>query len=61
MGRWEIPGQPFQRIHMDVIGPFPETRDGNKYIIAAIDPFSRFAIAKATADQKAPTTLKFLI
>ncbi|EFO92653.1 hypothetical protein CRE_16387 [Caenorhabditis remanei] len=61
MGRWEIPGQPFQRIHMDVIGPFPETRDGNKYIIAAIDSFSRFAIAKATADQKAPTTLKFLI
>ncbi|EGT54255.1 hypothetical protein CAEBREN_31218 [Caenorhabditis brenneri] len=61
MGRWEIASGPFQRIHMDVIGPFPETTDGNKYIIAAIDSFSRFAVAKATTDQKATTSLQFLI
>ncbi|EFO92751.1 hypothetical protein CRE_26017, partial [Caenorhabditis remanei] len=48
-------------IHIDVMGPLSETIHGKKLIIVATDAFSKFAIAKATANQTAETTLKFLI
>ncbi|EGT56875.1 hypothetical protein CAEBREN_08551 [Caenorhabditis brenneri] len=61
LGRWEIPTRPFQRVHIDVMGPLPETIHGNKLIIVATDAFSKFAIAKAVPDQTAETTIKFMI
>ncbi|EFP04539.1 hypothetical protein CRE_31225 [Caenorhabditis remanei] len=32
-----ICGTPFERIHLDVIGPMQETKEGNQYIIAAVN------------------------
>ncbi|EFO98803.1 hypothetical protein CRE_03601, partial [Caenorhabditis remanei] len=61
MGKWAIPARPFERIHMDVIGPLPETKDGNQYIIAAVDAFSKFAVVKATQNQTSETSVKFLM
>lgn len=37
----------FQRIHMDIVGPLPESNDGNKLIITCIDALSRYAFAAA--------------
>ncbi|EGT56971.1 hypothetical protein CAEBREN_28621 [Caenorhabditis brenneri] len=61
LGKWDIPQRPFQRIHVDVMGPLPETHQGNRLIIVATDAFSKFAIAKAIPNQTAETTIKFLI
>ncbi|CAO4382312.1 unnamed protein product [Caenorhabditis nigoni] len=61
MGTWEVPKRPFQRVHVDVMGPLPETIHGNRLIIVATDAFSKFAVARAIRDQTAETTIKFLI
>jgi hypothetical protein len=33
---------PFERIAIDTIGPLPQDEEGNEYVIAIIDSFSRF-------------------
>jgi len=32
----------FQRLHVDILGPLPQTASGNKYILLAIDSFTRW-------------------
>lgn len=55
------PSRPFARIAIDTIGPLRETAAGNKYILVAVDMFSRWPIAVAcrTADSK--SFLRFLL
>ena len=38
---------PFQKLAIDITGPFPPTKDGNKYILGMIDIFSRYTILVA--------------
>ena len=45
----------WERIAMDVVGPLPESREGNKYILVLSDYASRFALTVAMEDQKAKT------
>lgn len=46
---------------IDYIGPFQETKRGNKYIIAATDYFSKFPEAMAVPKNDAQTTARFLL
>jgi len=50
----------FHRVALDTTGPLPETKSGNKYILVAIDHYSKWCEAKAVADHGAKTTAKFL-
>ncbi len=50
----------FHRIALDIAGPLPETKAGNKYILVAIDHYSKWCEAKAVADHGAKTAAKFL-
>jgi len=45
---------------MDTTGPLPETKSGNKYILVAIDHYSKWCEAKAVADHGAKTAARFL-
>ncbi len=45
---------------MDIARPLPETKAGNKYILVAIDHYSKWCEAKAVADHGARTTAKCL-
>ena len=42
----KMPNNPFERIQMDMIGRFPNSKLGNQYVLVAIDVFTRFGIAK---------------
>jgi hypothetical protein len=50
----------FYKMALDTAGPLPETRTGNRYILVAIDHYSKWCEAKAVADHEAKTTAKFL-
>jgi hypothetical protein len=50
----------FYRVAMDTTGPLPETKAGNKYILVAIDHYSKWCEAKAVADHGAKTAARFL-
>jgi hypothetical protein len=50
----------FFRVAIDTTGPLPETKAGNKYILVAIDHYSKWCEAKAVADHGAKTATRFL-
>jgi hypothetical protein len=50
----------FHRMAMDIAGSLPEIRSGNKYILVAIDHYSKWCKAKAVVDHGAKTAAMFL-
>ncbi len=56
-----ITNRPFEMVAVDVLGPLPQTFQGNRYIIIYMDYFSKWPEATATSDQKADTTARTFI
>lgn len=56
----EPPGGPFQFIGLDYSGPFPITPNGNKYVLAITDYFTKWIVAISLPDQTARTTAEAL-
>ena len=51
---------PFHRVGIDIKGPLPITKEGNRYIIVAIDYLTKWPEARAVSDIKAKTVAKFI-
>src|ERR1044072_1899748 len=51
---------PWERVGMDFIGPLDETKNGNRYIIVAIDYLTCWPEARATRTASALDTCKFV-
>ena len=51
---------PFSRVEIDITGPYQETIRGNKYVIAAIDCFTKFVEMRAIPNQDKFTVAKFI-
>ena len=54
-------GGPMERIALDILGPLPETPDGNIYILVVGDYFTKFVEAYALPDQTAETVADKLV
>jgi hypothetical protein len=52
-------GQPFDRIGMDIVGPLPMTKRGNKYIVVATEYLTKWPEARAIPDAKASSVVSF--
>ena len=52
--------RPWQLLGIDYMGPFKTSRHGNKYIIVAIDHFTKFIEICATTTFDAATTAVFI-
>ena len=50
-----------ERVAIDILGPLPETYQGNKYILIAMDYFSKWPEAYALPSQEAVTVADVLV
>ena len=55
-----IRAEPFSHIGIDVMGPLPRTLTGKRYIILAVDFFTKYIEATAVEDADAQTVTKFI-
>lgn len=60
MGNRPESERPFQLLYIDLIGPFPKTRDGNIGICIVLDHFSKFTFLKPLRKFCAKQIIKFL-
>ena len=54
-------GAQMERVHMDMLGPFSESEDGNKYILLMVDQFPKWVEIHAVPDQTADHTAKIAV
>ena len=54
-------GAPMQRMAVDIAGPFPRTRRGNRFICVAMDYFTKWPEACALPNHEAETVAEFLV
>jgi hypothetical protein len=52
---------PFELVSIDICGPYPETRRGDRYLLTFIDHFSRYPEAIPIPKQDAPTVARALV
>ena len=48
-------GAPMEKVHIDILGPLPETTAGNKYVLLAVCQFTKWIEGVSLPDQKAET------
>lgn len=55
-------GFPLERVHLDILGPFHTSEDGNNYVLMMIDQFTKWIEMAALPDQCALSVAqKFLV
>ena len=52
---------PFERIAVDVVGPFPRTNKGNRVLVVFVDHFTKWPEAFAVPNQEAKTIARLLV
>ena len=55
------PTFPFEFVALDFAGPYPETEQGNLYVLTVVDLFSGFITAVPVPDKTAETTAKVIM
>jgi hypothetical protein len=56
-----VVGLPMERVAVDVLGPLPVSDSGNKYILIAMDYFTKWPEAYPLPNQEAETVAKVLV
>lgn len=51
---------PFHTIHLDHLGPFVRSKNGNTHILTIVDAFTKYVFIRAVKDVKTKTTVKVL-
>ena len=54
-------GEPMERIAIDILGPLPRTRQGNRFVLVISDYFTKYAEAVALPDFEAETVAKAVV
>ena len=54
-------GMPMERVHLDILGPFPKSHSGNVYILMLVDQFTKWLECYPLPDQNAETIAKAMV
>lgn len=57
----EVPKQAFERVQIDVMGPFTTSSKGNKYVVTAIDYLTKWIEARAIKESTTENIAKFTV
>lgn len=60
MGKAMITERPFQRLYMDLLGPYPRTKLGNSMVFVAIDHFTKYVFLKPLKKATSNAIISFL-
>lgn len=60
LGSYHV-GEPMERVALDILGPLPLTKNGNKYVLVMVDCFTKWTEAVALPDQEAKTVAKAFV
>ena len=60
MGKEKTASFPFQIISVDLMGPFPRSTKGNKYLFVISDWFTKYVLSCPLRDAKIPSMIKFM-
>ena len=55
------PAYPFEKISLDISGPYGETPQGNNYIVSFVDWLTNWPEAYAVKDKKAQTVANLVL
>ena len=55
------PALPFVRVGLDIIGPLPNTKLGNQYLLVLVDYFTKWVEAEPTATIESSDVMRFLL
>jgi transposase-like protein len=50
----------FYKVALDIVGPLPETKNGNRYAMVAIDHYSKWCEARLVKDHDVAIATRFL-
>jgi hypothetical protein len=50
----------FYKVALDIVGPLPETKNGNRYALVAIDHYSKWCKTKPVKNHDAATAARFI-
>lgn len=53
--------QPFEKVGIDLIGPFPRSKSGNRHVFVAVDYFTKWVITKASPNATTKELVDFFI
>ncbi len=56
-----LSGAPMERVAIDILGPLPETEQGNRYLLVAMDYFTKWPEVYPLPNQEAITVARALI
>ena len=56
-----LSGAPMERVAIDILGPLPETEQGNRYLLVAMDYFTKWPEVYPLPNQEATTVARALI
>jgi len=61
MGKFKAASRPWERISLDLSGPYRFSSEGNTYLLVIVDAFTRYCLALPLPDGRAETVAKHFV